>query len=422
MASASEVMTVTKPDAVDGQGSYGPMRELREYAQGKLDVDHHDVSPVTGLVRDEQIREFLVFANQIYDPTAHQDLPSSFWETELAKRAVEQHATETASEAIESGDKNTAAFLAGIPNYSRDMSGADAQDELEDWLCHEDPAKVVYLAALMGRGKTSFAVRCMQTVHRHYTRARKIAEETDGLDPSNVPDPEFATNFRVDVPDDVDWQLIDNYDDLVEWTEAGSSEDVRWFWFDEASSELTAQDGANAQRVVRLMGSLVKKMRKNGVNMGVVGHDKGDVHVLFRSMADFVHKPELKRVVVYEGIENREPVNPKFSLRSVPDASWDFNTEDMADWRWESDDGDEIEVPPGYVPEDDLRDLKYRLLARIYYTTDLSYAKLADRANVGKGTVSTATDRWDRESLGLEPENPTDDGSGSTRTAEVADD
>lgn len=411
---------MTKPESVDGEGNHGPMRELREIVLGNMESET-EISEIAGLVDNDRIREFLVFAQQVYDPTRHPDLPSSFWETKMAKRAVEQYSTETASKAISEGDNATAAYLAAIPNYSRDMSGVDAEDELEDWLCHDDPCKVVYLAALMGRGKTSFAVRCMQAVHRHYSRARKIAEETDGLDPDDVPNPEFATNFRVDVPAEVDWQLIDNYDDLVEWTEEGSSGDVRWYWFDEASSELTAQDGANAQRVVRLMGSLVKKMRKNGVNMGVVGHDGGDVHVLFRSMADFVHKPELKRVVVYEGITEREPVNPQFSLRGVPDATWGFDTEDMAEWSWESDE-DEIEVPAGYIPEDDMRDLKYRLLARFYYTTDLSYQKVADRAEVAKGTVSTATDRYDRASLGLEPENSPDQSGGAGRSEEPADD
>lgn len=410
---------MTKPDAVDGQGGHGPMRELREYALGKLDVDHQDVSPITGLVGDDQIREFLVFAEQIYDPTAHPQLPSNFWETELAKRAVAQEATETASQAIKQGDNAVAAYLAGIPNYSRDMSGADAQDALEDWLCHEDAAKVVYLAALMGRGKTSFAVRTMQVVHRHYARARKIAEETSGLDPSNVPDPEFATNFRVDVPDAVNWRLIDNYDDLVEWTEAGSSSDVRWFWFDEASSELTAQDGANAQRVVRLMGSLVKKMRKNGVNMGVIGHDKGDVHILFRSMADFVHKPELKRVVVYEGISNREPVGEKFSLRSVPDATWEFDTEDTAEWAWESD--SEPETPDGFVPEEDLLAAEHRIIARAYYREDdKGYRKIGDLVGCGKDKVADAVSRFEPADVGLEePDSPTG-GTGSTASAEVA--
>lgn len=413
---------MTKPDSLEGKGGHGPMRELREYALGKLDVDHADVSQIAGLVENDRIREFLVFANQVYDPTAHPDLPSSFWDTAMARRAVEQYATETASRAIKDGDSSTAAYLAGIPAYSRDMSGVDGEDDLEDWLCHDEACKVVYLAALMGRGKTSFAVRCMQAVYRHYRRAGKIAEETDGLDASAVPEPEFATNFRVDVPDDCNWRLIDNYDDLVEWIESGSSDEVRWFWFDEASSELTAQDGGNAQRVVRLMGSLVKKMRKNGVNLGTIGHDKGDVHILIRSMADFVHKPELKRVVVYEGIKDREPVNPRFALRGVPDATWGYDTEDTAEWHWESDQGQEVEVPPGYVPEDDLRDLKYRLLARMYYTTDLSYEKVADRAAVAKGTVFTATDRYDRESLGLEPENADGDGSASAQAVEVADD
>jgi len=396
--------------------NHGPMRELREYARGVLDVDHKDVSRVAG-IEDDEIRELLVFASQEYDPGAHPDLPASFWDTEWAKRMIEQFATEAAADAIQSGDNKRAAYLAGIPNYSRDMSGVDAEDELEDWLCHDDPCKIVYVAALMGRGKTSFAVRCMQAVHRHFKRARKIAEETDALDPSNVPEPEFATNFGIDVPEgvDVDWQLIDNHGDLVEWCEEGSSDQMRWFWFDEASTELTAQDGQNAQQVVRKMNSLVKKARKNGVNMGVIGHDKGDVHVLFRSLADFVHKPELKRVVVYEGVSDREPVNPKFALRSVPDATWGFDTEDMAAWSWDAD--AEPETPDGFVPEEDLLELEHRLIARAYYKeSDKGYRKIGNLVGCGKDKVGDAVDRFSPADLGLE-----NDVSVDSETATVAD-
>mgnify|MGYP006278869063 CR=1 FL=1 len=388
----------------ENEKNHGPMRELREYVRGVLDVDHQDVSRIAGLVEDDEIREILVFASQVYDPSAHPDLPPSFWDTEWAQRLVELYGTEAAADAIESGDNKKAAYLTGIPNYSRDMSGVDAEDELEDWLCHEDPCKVVYLAALMGRGKTSFAVRCIQAVYRHYKRARKIAEETDGLDPKNVPTPEFATNFAIDVPEgvDVDWQLIDNHEDLVEWAEEGSSDQIRWFWFDEASSELTAQDGSNAQKVVKKMNTLVKKARKNGINIGVIGHDKGDVHILFRSLADFVHKPELKRVTVFEGINKREPVNPKFSLRSVPDATWGYDTEDMAEWSWGDEDAEDGEPADG-ISEDQLLETEYRIIARTYYRNDdLSYRAVGDLVGCGKDKVGDAVACFDPEELGLE--------------------
>ncbi|WP_152415914.1 hypothetical protein [Halovivax asiaticus] len=395
------------------------MRELREYTLGRLDVDHHDVARVAGLIEDPDIRELVLFASQVYDNTAHPDLPNEFWDTNWARRILQTQGTETAARAIRDGDKSTAAFLTGIPSYSRDISGVDGEDALEDWLCHDEACKLVYVAGHMGMGKTSWAVRCMQAVDRHYRRARTIAEETDGLEPNDIPEPEFATNFSIQPTGDVNWRMINNHPDLVDWCDRGSSDEVRWYWFDEASSELTAQDGALAQKVVRKMGSLVKKARKNGVNLGFIGHDRGDVHLLIRSMADFVAKDSQKRATVYGGIKDREPVDPKLSLRGIPDATWGYDTEDMAEWSW----GDEeADVPAGYVPKEDLTALKYRIIARVYYTTDLSYQKVADRVGCSKGTVSNAVDRWDRESLGLDPENQGSPDSGVVKPAGTADD
>lgn len=363
----------------------GPMRELREYARGALDVPHSDVDRIAGLIEDDEVLDLLLFAAAEYKPVG--DMPPTFWETEFAKEVIQNNATKIATKAIREGDQSVVSYLTGIPSYSRDVSGMDGADALEDYLLHSEPCKVIYLAALMGRGKTGFAVRCIQAVERHYRRAAKVAEETEGVDPSDVPVPEVATNFYIDVPEEarIDWKLIDNYPELEVWMEKGSHDDIRWFWFDEASTELTAQDGENAQMVVKKMGGMVKKMRKNGVDLGTIGHDRGDVHILIRAMADFIDKESLKEVTVYEGIKDRDPHNPMFSLRGIPDATWGYDTEDMADWEW----GDAEEVPNDL--EDEPTEIRNERVAMYYENVDtLTYDDLADVHGVDKSTIS----RW----------------------------
>jgi hypothetical protein len=354
----------------------GPMRELREYARGTLDVDHSDVSHVAGLVDDPEVRQLLLFANRVYDPTG--DMPRNFWDTEFAEEIVENHSTEKASKAIKQGDQSSAAYLTGVPSYESDVSGMQAINQLVEWLIHSEQCKLVYLAALMGRGKTDLSLLLLETIHDHYRRVDRSTEE-------EISTPQFAANFYAEGEAPI--KLIDNYDDLVDWAETGSSDENRWFVFDEASTELTAQSGANAQNVAETMAPFVKKMRKKGVNMIVIGHDKGDVHPAIRSIADFVDKTGLKTASFYAGIKKREPTGHLFDLAGLPPTSWSFDTDDMAEWDWCLDEeDDEIEG----IPEEEFIEYRNERIARLYAQTDISQAELATAMDVSQSTVSDA--------------------------------
>lgn len=390
----------------DRRGSHGPMRELREYARGALDTDHHDVSPIAGLVECEETLDVLMFLEDAYEPI--EDMPHRFWDTELGERARRKLATQVASEAVHAGDHAVASYLVGEPSYSYDVSGMDGIDDLEDWLIHDDPVKVFYLASIMGSGKTSFAIRCMQVIERHYRRTKKLLEER-GLESAaeEVPKPEFATNFYVDTPDRVDHVEVSCYSELVEWFEKGSVDDHRWFFFDEASTHMTAQHGGNAQVVAKKMGTLVKRARKAGVNMGTIGHDKGDVHLLFRAMADFVEKSSLKKAIVYEGVSNREGFSPKLRLTGIPDATWGFDTEDMASWEWDDvpeDVDDELEAEIAQVLEKEAGKWRRLVAVEVYNNIEeVTQTDIAELFDVAQTTVSNwinqADDGLDRDDL-----------------------
>ena len=391
-----------KPDEVE-RNLRGPIRELREYARGRLDVDHQDVLPLAGLVEDDELRDVLIFLSQVYDPSEHEDLPASFWDTKLARMAIQKHATDAAATAVRQGDPNRAAYLTGVPSYRSDVSGLHAMRELADWLVHSEKCKLMYIAALMGRGKTDFALLLLESVIHEYERARRVIRESDDLDDgraADVPIPEVAANFYFDpqgVASDVETAHIHSYPRLVEWVESGDVDQVRWFIFDEASTELTAQSGANSQRVAETVAPLVKKMRKNGVNMIVIGHDAGDVHPAIRELCDFIDKPSLKTADVYAGVSGREPVGHLFSVDGLPETSWNYNTDDMAEWSWTGEDVDDGDVDDGMIPVDEAEDLvedqldryRNRRIREIYLRTDLSQSDVAEAFGLTQPTVSS---------------------------------
>jgi len=372
------------------EDTLGAYREFAEYARGELDVDHEHVHPIAGLIDDEEVRDLLMFMSEVYDHTRHEDLPRRFWDTTFAQHAIKKYVTHSSTEAVMRGDVHRLGALVGIPSYKSDISGLNAINQLVDWLVHSEQCKLIYMAALMGRGKTDLAVTFFQLIEDHYRRVRRSVDDVE------VPIPEFAANFAVDPePDDVEVLEINTWQDLNEWAESGSSDQVRWFIFDEASTELTAQSGANAQDVAETMGPFVKKMRKKGINMIVIGHDKGDVHPAIRSMADFVDKTGLKTASFYAGIKKREPTGHIMDVSGIPPTSWSFDTDDMASWSW----GDEDEVETfdrsdvESEIEDEVREFRDERIAALYHQTDLTYADLQTAFDIGSGTVKTALDK-----------------------------
>ena len=379
----------TKPPEQIEETSTGTQRELRQYALGDLDVDHKDIHPIAGLVDDKRVRSVLMFMAENYSrrhPTTGElieEMPRSFWETDFARRAIRKYGTEQATQAIKNNNRSQMAYITGLPSYQSDVSGLHAINQLADWLIHSERCKLIYMAALMGRGKTDFACTCLQVIDDHYQRLRRSVDDETAV-------PEFAANFEIDtVNSDATVEEINNYDDLLAWAETGSSKDDRWYIFDEASTELTAQSGANAQNVAETMAPFVKKMRKLGVNMIVIGHDRGDIHVAIRSLADFVDKRGTKRASFYAGVNNRQPVGHLFDLDGIPETGWDYDTDDMAEWSWGSavEDGS-IEMDG--LSEDEVRDQRNMRMARLYKQTDITQAEIAGAFDVSTATVSNA--------------------------------
>jgi len=382
---------MTETASVAVEDATATFRELREYARGELDVEHRDVSQLAGLVHDDEIREVLLWMAENYDPSRaaiEAGMPRDFWQTEFARKAVRKYATDVATKAIEEGNLTQAGFISGLPSYKSDVSGLHAINQLADWLVHSEQCKLIYMAALMGRGKTDVAVTFFEVIADHFDRVeRAVGDEVD------VPDPEFAANFDVTPKGDREVAEIHSDEQLEEWAEGGSSDEERWFIFDEASTELTAQSGANAQQVAERMAPFVKKMRKLGINMIVIGHDKGDVHVAIRSLADFVDKTGLKTASFYAGIKKREPTGHLFDLAGIPETTWSYDTDDMADWSWadeEEESADEVGMS-----DKEFKDEVAERGARLWLTTpdevgqsDIAEALSTDELSVSQTKIS----------------------------------
>ena len=315
-------------------------REAREYARGSLDADHSDVYEWSGLIQDSNVRESLAFLKREYD-REREGMPTRFEETDFFRAAMKKYATESHSRAISEGNVSQVTYTAGLPGYDSDLSGIHAHNQLADWLVSSEQCKLIYLAALMGRGKTDFSLLLLEIIHDHFRRVRSHA-------PDAAPEPEFATNFYCDPTDDVEVREFHHYSDLKGWAETGSSDDERWMIFDEASTELTAQSGKNAQKVAETFAPFVKKMRKCGINMIVIGHDRGDVHPAIRSIASYIDKVSQKKAKIYEGIKSRDPYGHRLSIGGIPKTSWNYDTDDVATWNWDA------EVDEDVVDVDDL--------------------------------------------------------------------
>jgi hypothetical protein len=373
-------------DTVDERVA-GHSGELRKYALDEVEeIDHRDVSHAAGLVDDQEVLDLLSFAEAAYRKRKSPGDPP-FHKTEWYKRRVRRYASRSATRAIDDGNVSQMSYLVGDPPYQNDVSGLHTARKLEEWLTHSEAAKLIYVAGLMGRGKTDLCCSFLEVVHWSFERIREEITEYGG-ETDDVPVPEFAANFEVEpAPDDVECIHCPSYDDLLDWVpEDASSRDVRWFLFDEASTELTAQSGKNAQDVAEIFAPFVKKMRKLGVNLVVVGHDRGDVHIAIRSMADFVAKPGLKKASVYAGINKREPQGHMFDLDQIPQTTWSFDTDDMATWDWGSARQDE-EIE-GY-DEQDTKRLTAIHAAEVYQVSDLSMAEACEAVSTPSISVST---------------------------------
>lgn len=236
---------------------------------------------------------------------------------------------------------------------------------------------MIFLSSNMGSGKTDFALTLFEIYYDHFHRLEKAKDESVNM-------PEFAANFDVNPPKNVDFRRINEYPTFKEWVKDGKSEtDNKAYFFDEGSSVLTAQSGENQEMVVKKMNELIKKARKGGVKLMIFcGHDGRDLAPLIRALCDYVEKPNTKKADFYQGVRNRQGVGHLFSVDGIPQTNWNYDTNDTAEWIWGEDAGDEI-------TESDLREERNIRMTRMYETFDhITYEKLGQVYDLHPSTIS----------------------------------
>jgi hypothetical protein len=248
----------------------------------------------------------------------------------------------------------------------------------------------------MGRGKTDFALLLLEIIHDHFRRVRSH-------DADAAPKPEFATNFYCDPTDDVEVKEFHHYSDLVSWAEDGTSDDEKWMIFDEASTELTAQSGQNAQKVAERFAPFVKKMRKSGINMIMIGHERGDIHVAIRAIASFIDKVSQKKAKIYEGVKSREPYGHRLSIGGIPPTSWNFDTDDVATWNWDDEvehdrvdvDAIDLESRDDVITKSTWETQETKQMAALYRSTEWTWDDIGEIYDVEGDAARMAVNRHD---------------------------
>jgi hypothetical protein len=324
--------------------------EAREYARGALaEIEHSDVSRAAGMVRDDDVRQLLAFAEQAWD--RHGD-DRDFWQDlDWGTDRYQAAADTTLTKAVRNGNVSQMEYVTGWPEYESDVSGLHAIQRAENWLLYSERCKCIYVAAHMGNGKTDLCHLFAEIIEHR-------SEHDDSLQ-----DAEIRTNIQSS-----EYSTITDYDTFEEWVESGEHGSNRWYIFDEASSALSGYSH-DRQKVEELMSHLVKLARKYGVNFIIVGHTGKDLHADLRRLCDFVTKPSLKTARVYKTVENTEGVGHMFDLQGLPPTTVGFRTDDEAPWSW----GDAVEQDEtDALDRDDLKRILALRAAELWRDTDVN--------------------------------------------------
>jgi hypothetical protein len=322
--------------------------ELGEYVEGRHKNENDNTYRHVGEIGDNGIRTSLTKAKASFDRLIEKgelpdEVPGDYYETRLARQIRQIEGTETASRAVASGDAGTLRSMTGAPDKATDLSYQEPIRALIRIL-DDRPTPMMYLAGSPGTGKT-------------YLAKWIIELWKDNVAPDGI----VASNLRTLTPpahqEEDGHGHADTFDSLKEWVEQDANDDhhtddgvtPKAILIDEASSALTGS-GAQGYNVREFLAPLVFKIRQHVTNDGLViwiGHDKGDVHPIFRALAMYVEKVSEKDFTIYESVRNRSGVDQIQDFTGTPPGNWQvgefekpsFDVEPGAGEGDESDDG-----------------------------------------------------------------------------------
>ncbi len=316
-----------------------------EYQRGNLAKEPDKVLEHTGFVRDEQIDRQMTVRALHHDPDRWQGkAAATYMDVGKNRRIVQGEGSHTARDALDNGDTLTLKHYIGDPSQEASLSGIKAITRLQEIVA--GPAPVIVILGEMGAGKTNLA--CL------------IAQLRDRWVDGNL---KVASNIRT-LPRNDDWVTdsghvedgwIPHYPLLEEWVEKDgdpveNAQQPKLFIGDEFSTNASGT-GEDGQKVRKLMGPLVFKIRKYNGALIYIGHDESSIHPLLWRVGTILKKPDRNdkgKAIKAERISGGklQDVDPR-PFTGIPPADWEPHTNDEADWSWNAPSGDKDEPPIG---------------------------------------------------------------------------
>lgn len=374
----------------EGVDSRPAESEFREYALGRLPKqEHRDVHPVVGMIPDKDIRHYVMFQAEAYDPDAPEfdgvDMPRDFWDTDFAQEIIRKYGTDVGTNALESGNVGQLQYFSGLVGYKTDVSGMQTLMKTQQ-LIEKFPVFILYIFAPMGFGKTDFALLMIEVFYSVYG------------------DENVITGSNIGSWDEGD-AYIDTYEDYITWLKEGRDDDKhRIFILDEGSQNLTGS--GSDQQNQQVLAKMLKLARKYGGHLIIIGHDGKDVGPGIRALASaVVEKTDTKEAVFWHDVKDREGIGKILSLSGVPQTSMTYDTEDISTWSMGEDDGDGDGDEVTQADLDALEEThERRIMALLDVTTDMTQTEIGELYDVGDRAVRRAKARYGDElgELGLD--------------------
>lgn len=300
--------------------------ELAAFIDNDLENENDDIYPHAGKVKGDNL-DFMNFMSEVYEGD-RSDMPYRFKNTKMGRMMTKATATRIATKAVDEGNISQMKFISGKQNYSNDISSIHTLINLRNVLGQD--AYIQYLYGHMGNGKTDFAILQAELAHREL-----------GYD--------ISTNIKSLAEAHGHIQYVPKYGDLLKWLAEGESvksideiagmgdvsAENKIFIFDEASSHASGYSD-DAYETQKKLGTLVKKIRKVGGSLIIIGHTGKDVHPDIRRITnDCVSKTGKKSATYYKSVEEGKGKGKKFELSGIPKTNWnEYDTLEITKWDW----------------------------------------------------------------------------------------
>lgn len=297
--------------------------ELKSYLENNLSSENTELFPHTALVSNSETLELMNLFETAYDGS-QEGMPYRFKDTDLGEQLRRSEATKTATNAVQEGNISQMKFISGKQSYNIDATSLHALISLREKL--GKPAYVQYLFGHMGNGKTDFAILQGELGKREL--GYEIGSNVKSLKEKD----EYIRNYGELLQWLAEGQEVKSIDEIIEKDITVSD---KLFIFDEASSHASGY-ADDAYETQKKLGVMVKKMRKVGCRLIVIGHTGKDIHPDIRRLAECAKKVSKKTVEYYNTVtENGKGDGFKDSVSGIPKTNWDsYDTNEITSWDW----------------------------------------------------------------------------------------